>query len=412
MKHFDLFSGYGGFSLALERAYENTRLERERISNNSVSGGQETVNSSRVDSEQTEQSSDNSTELRSRPETIGFSEIDKYASAVLKYHWPKIKNYGDITKINWSEVPDFNLLTGGSPCQNLSIAGKRAGLGGNRSGLFYEFIRAVKEKKPKYFIWENVKGALSSNNGRDFAIVLNEMAEAGYSLWWQVLNAKDFGVPQNRERIFVVGFRDGSPREVFFERGSGGKNIVENDTGQIYKQTRKLSDAFRIRSTDGVSATLKGFGGGMGAKTGLYAITRGRSTEDWKVGTVAPSRRLSDKDDIRVMVPEATKQGYAMAEEGDSINLSVINSTTRRGRVGKGIAQTLDTGMQQHTISDSRIRRLVPVECERLMGLPDGWTTYGASNDIIPAIMDISDSQRYKMCGNGVVVNVVQKLIE
>ena len=171
-KQFDLFAGYGGFTIAGERC-----------------GFQ----------------------------TIGFSEIDKYANAVLKYHYPLIPNFYDITKINWSEVPDFDLLTGGSPCQDLSIAGKRAGLEGSRSGLFYEYMRAVKEKKPKYFIWENVKGALSSSSGWDFGIVINEMAEAGYSLWWQVLNAKDFGVPQNRERIFVVGFRDRPAPEVFFE---------------------------------------------------------------------------------------------------------------------------------------------------------------------------------------------------
>jgi len=201
MKHFDLFSGYGGFTLALQRVYEaSITISRNRCSRPEHGGSSQGLL----------QGGALSTVEESSFTTIGFSEIDKYASAVLKYHWPNTKNYGDITSIDWSEVPDFDLLTGGSPCQDLSIAGKRAGLGGKRSGLFYEFMRAVKEKKPKYFIWENVKGALSSNNGRDFGSVVNEMAEAGYSLWWQVLNAKDFGVPQNRERIFVVGFRDGS----------------------------------------------------------------------------------------------------------------------------------------------------------------------------------------------------------
>lgn len=212
MKHFDLFSGYGGFSLALKNIYDNNRLDLQK---------QETENLHRDNSNTEEQPLWGSDGVQ----TIGFSEIDKYASAVLKYHWPNIKNYGDITKINWSEVPDFDLLTGGSPCQDLSIAGKRRGLEGARSGLFYEYMRAVKEKRPKYFIWENVKGALSSNKGFDFAAVLNEMAEAGYSLWWQVLNAKDFGVPQNRERIFVIGFRDGCPGEVFFESKANGINI-------------------------------------------------------------------------------------------------------------------------------------------------------------------------------------------
>src|SRR3990167_9276974 len=153
-------------------------------------------------------------------EAVGFSEIDKYASMVLKYRFPNVKNYGDCTKINWSEVPDFDLLVGGSPCQDFSIAGKRKGIVGERSGLVWEYIRCLEEKKPRYFIWENVKGVLSSRGGWDFANILTAFSEAGYSLWWQVLNAKDFGVPQNRERIFVVGFRDGSPPEIFFEPGN------------------------------------------------------------------------------------------------------------------------------------------------------------------------------------------------
>lgn len=362
MKHFDLFSGYGGFSLALKRVYEaNITISRNRGSRPEHGGSSQGLLQGGALSSVEESSFT----------TIGFSEIDKYASSVLKYHWPNTKNYGDIKKINWDKVPDFDLLTGGSPCQDLSIAGKRAGLEGERSGLFYEYMRAVREKKPKFFIWENVKGALSSNKGRDFALVLNEMAEAGYSLWWQVLNAKDFGVPQNRERIFVIGFRDGCPREIFFEPGDDRKNL---------KQIIPGSQGYRTYDPKGISVNIASQAGGLGAKTGLYAIA------------------------------EATKQGYVIAKEGDSINLSVPNSKTRRGRVGHGIANTLDTGMQQHTLQDARIRRLIPTECERLMGLPDDWLKYGVyekGNKV-----EISDSQKYKMAGNGVVINVVEELIK
>jgi DNA (cytosine-5)-methyltransferase 1 len=352
MKHFDLFSGYGGFTLALEKVYANNRTILQESTAKDL---HEVLSESES----------------GQARTIGFSEIDKYASAVLKYRWPNIKNYGDITKIDWSKVPDFDLLTGGSPCQDLSVAGKRAGITGARSGLFFEYMRAVREKKPKYFIWENVKGAMSSNHGFDFAAVINEMAEAGYSLWWQVLNAKDFGVPQNRERIFVVGFRDGSPREIFFE--------PKND--RLFNQENEPD---------------------------------GRSSQATVCGTLKSSGAVK-ADDTFVRIPEATRKGFAVAGGGDSINLSQINSKTRRGRVGHGIAQTLDTGMQQHTLTKSRIRRLTPTECERLMGLPDGWTSKGKFVTWSPTIFEekqISDSQRYKLCGNGVVVNVVEALIK
>ena len=169
-------------------------------------------------------------------ELVGLSEWDKYASQVLKYHYPDVTNYGDISRINWNQVPDFDLLTGGSPCQDFSIAGKRRGLAGAKSSLAWEFIRGLRSKQPKYFLWENVKGVMSSRGGWDFANLLTAFSESGYALWWQVLNAKDFGVPQNRERIFVVGFREGSPKEVFFERQDSkeieimGTTIGEDNT--------------------------------------------------------------------------------------------------------------------------------------------------------------------------------------
>jgi len=140
-------------------------------------------------------------------EPIGFSEIDKFASMVLRYHFPNIINYGDCRTINWKQIPDFDLLTGGSPCQDFSIAGKRKGLEGARSSLAWEFIRALRDKKPKYFLWENVKGVLSSNKGKDFEYICEEFCKIGYAIDFEVLNAKNFGVPQNRERVFVLGKR-------------------------------------------------------------------------------------------------------------------------------------------------------------------------------------------------------------
>lgn len=354
MKHFDLFSGYGGFTLALEKIYEtNITLSRNRNTRPEHGGSSQSLL----------QGGSMPTTQEPPFATIGFSEIDKYASAVLKYHWPNTKNYGDITKIDWSEVPDFDLLTGGSPCQDLSIAGKRAGLEGARSGLFYEYMRAVKEKRPKYFIWENVKGALSSNKGFDFATVINEMAEAGYSLWWQVLNAKDFGVPQNRERIFVVGFRDGSPREVFFESNSNTETKIANG---------KISNS---------------------------------SNREFGFKDISPSCLARDyKEPKIVKLNNPTHSNNRLySEEGISPALNTAQGGNRQPKIMRQPLKFLDRNQK------NIIRRLTPTECERLMGLPDGWTSKGIINDMG---IEISDSQRYKLCGNGVVVNVVEEIIK
>jgi len=330
---------------------------------------------------------------------IGFSEVDKYASSVLEFIYPSIRNYGDITKIDWATVPDFDLLVGGSPCQDLSIAGKRKGLAGGRSGLFHHYVRALKEKQPQYFIWENVKGALSSSDGWDFAEVQNSFSEAGYAISWQILNAKYFGVAQNRERVFIVGVRGERAREIFFDQSHAGENPViptltarywggqangayireftEKD-GRIHQLNNPTHSNDRVYGTGGVAPTLNTMQGGMRQPF--------------------------------ILVPEATKQGYAIAYEGDSINLSVMGSATRRGRVGKGIAQTLDTACNQYTLVGSRVRRLTETECERLMSWNDNRTKYGKNDK--GETVEISASQRYKMCGNGVVSKVVQLLAE
>ena len=159
MRYFSAFSGAGGFDLGMPRGWE----------------------------------------------CVGMSEIDRYADMVLKFRFRDVENYGDIEKIKYDELPDFEVLIGGSPCQDVSVAGKREGLAGSRSRLFYSYIEILKAKRPDYFIFENVKGLLSGNNGWDFAEVVNQFAEAGYDIWWQVLDAVDFGIPQHRERVFILG---------------------------------------------------------------------------------------------------------------------------------------------------------------------------------------------------------------
>jgi len=292
-----------------------------------------------------------------RGECVGFSEVDKYAVAVYQSHFPNHTNYGDITSIDADALPDFDLLVGGFPCQAFSIAGKRGGFTDTRGTLFFDLARILKAKRPRLCMFENVKGLLSHDEGRTFATIISALDELGYDVQWQVLNSKNHGVPQNRERVFIVGHLRGTPRpEVFPFIGSD-----EEDTRNVGENVSYALDACYAKGTN----------------------------------TLEKGRRQ-----LVVRIPEATKKGYADARPGQAINLSVPNSKTRRGRVSD-IAQTLDTGMQQHTLTgDMRIRRLTPVECERLQGFPDNWTA------------SVSDTQRYKQCGNAVTVNVIRDICE
>ena len=247
---------------------------------------------------------------------VGFCEDNKYASQILEKRFKGVKNYDDATKLVSKELPDFDLLVGGSPCPSFSIAGRGLGFKDKRGTLFFEYTRILGDKKPKHFIFENVRGLLSNDEGRTFQKVLEVFTDLGYDCEWELLNSKNFGVPQNRERVYIVGHLRGTSRpKVFPVRREGDQATGEISLKEI---TKDVAQAQRVYDTDGTSVNLKAEGGGDGGKTGLY----------------------------QVEVPEATKKGYTTAEEGDSINLAYIDSKTRRGRVGKKVAQTLDQGTQ------------------------------------------------------------------
>ena len=212
MKYLSLFSGIGGFELGIQQAYED--LQKLCIENE----GQPKRSSSGDKKGQCEQLHKFSNEGLS---CIGFSEIDKYAIQVYKKQFPNHKNYGDITKIDAKELPSFDLLVGGFPCQTFSVAGKRAGFNDTRGTLFFEIARIIREKQPRLLLLENVKGLLSHDKGSTFYTIISTLDELGYDCQWQVLNSKNFGVPQNRERVFIVGHLRGTSRpEVFPIRGT------------------------------------------------------------------------------------------------------------------------------------------------------------------------------------------------
>lgn len=304
MKYFSLFSGIGGFELGIQQAYENTkiRLIQQEISRPEYSGNIE--------------SGWRHTEL----DCVGFSEIDKYAIATYQSHFPEHKNYGDITKINEQELPDFDMLVGGFPCQAFSIAGKRKGFEDTRGTLFFDIARIIKAKQPRLVFLENVKGLLSHDNGETFRTIIATLDELGYDLQWQVLNSKNHGVPQNRERVFIIGHLRGTSRPEVFPFGI--------DTGESFEPIKRNK----------IKSSARGFGS---------------------------SASLVERDDI---VPTLTS---SMGTGGNNVPM----------------------------VEDIKIRRLTPIECERLQGFPDNWTVG-------------SDTQRYKQCGNAVTVNVIRDIAE
>jgi len=341
MKYLDLFSGIGGFTLGIQQAYDMANRHKEQGQAEVVLGTKHQLTGEFI---------------QGTPTCIGYSEIDKYATQIYQKHFPSYHNYGDITKIKAEDLPEFDLIVGGFPCQSFSIAGKRGGFADTRGTLFFDIARIIKAKQPRLLLLENVKGLLSHDKGDTFRTIIATLDELGYDLQWQVLNSKNFGVPQNRERVFIVGHLRGTPRPKVFPIGQGDK---------VDDQVREVEDKEGARSS----------------------CLNTRYSQRWT-------------DETYIRVPEATKKGYAEATVGQSINLSVPNSKTKRGRVSD-VAQTIDTGMQQHTLTkDMKIRRLTPLECERLQGFPDNWT------------QGISDTQRYKCCGNAVTVNVIQAIME
>ena len=349
---------------------------------------------------------------------VGFCEKDKFArkSYEAMYDTKGEWFHDDITTIDSTRIPKADLWCAGSPCQNVSIAGKRAGLYGERSGLFFTFVELIKsqkeEDKPEWVLLENVKGLLSSGGGRDYLDYLSILDEAGYDLEWQVFNSKDYGVPQNRERIYTLGHL----------RRNGRRQVLplSRESSSHLKQLVGGMQSYRVYDPSGIATTLVGEGGGLGAKTGLYLIdqslTEPKLTEEARCITArytagATKRTAMNSGVLEVQpiltqgikVRNGTKQGYQLAEVGDSVDLSYPGSLTRRARVGRGIAHNLSCSCQMGAVVWNgrvvKIRRLTPKECFRLQGFSD---------DLFEKAKAVnSDAQLYKQAGNGVTVPVV-----
>lgn len=422
MKFLDLFAGIGGFRLGMESAWH---------------------------------------------ECVGFCEIDKYARASYKaiHNTEGEIELHDITAVSDESIRGFgsvDVICGGFPCQAFSIAGHRRGFEDTRGTLFFEICRFASILRPKYLFLENVRGLLNHDGGATFETIIRTLDGLGYDVEWQVLNSKNFGVPQNRERVFIIGHLRGERTRNVFPIGreseqsdrqqskieivgntknpngtsQGTGSVVYDSNGLIgtlcardYKEPKQVAipvltpDRAEKRQngrrfkTDGepmftltaqdrhgvvVENKVKQVGNLIDTESFGGNPHRGRV---YDISGISPCLNCMGGGGLepKIRVKEATSQGYAEAEIGDSVNLSHPNSKTRRGRVGKQIANTLLTGESQGVVEpDFRIRKLTPRECWRLQGFPD-WA-FDKAQEVN------SNSQLYKQAGNSVTVNVISAI--
>lgn len=345
-------------------------------------------------------------------ECVGHCEIDKFADKSYRaMHDVKESEWyaDDITRVEPDELPEADCYCFGFPCQAFSIAGNRRGFEDTRGTLFFEVMRLAKERKPRILFAENVKGLLNHDRGRTFGIIISTMDELGYDVEWQVLNSAAFGVPQNRERVFIVGhLRGTSGRKVFPIREGDKKSSgvsrqtsntitartgAANSTGTYVAESEQPAQNATQVDTSNIAAI---------PVLTLDRVEKRQNGRRFKKNG-EPMFTLTAQDRHGVMIKEATAKGYTEAHEGDSINLSVPNSKTRRGRVGKGVANTLDTSCAQGVLDGYKIRKLTPRECFRLQGFPDKYFDRAAAVN--------SDSQLYKQAGNSVTVNVIYEIV-
>ena len=315
-------------------------------------------------------------------EIIDYVEIDKYA--VKSFNAIHGTNFEPQDICEWGKNIDVDLIMHGSPCQDFSISGKQAGGeegSGTRSSLMYETLRIVEKLKPKYVIWENVKNLLSPKHIHNFNAYLEKMRGGGYNNYYKVLNAKDYGIPQNRERIFTISIR---------------KDIDKGFSFPIKQELKlKLKDLLEKEVDEKYYLSAKAIMGRLTTNYQKYKlennIINGKD--------IHPTILARYEGAPTLYVNNATKLGFQEAHEGDSINLSYPNSMTRRGRVGKQVCQTLQCNDSMGVVTDLKIRRLTPKECWRLMGFDD--------EDFEKASKVNSNTQLYKQAGNSIVVNVL-----
>ncbi|MGA1697555.1 MAG: DNA cytosine methyltransferase [Ilumatobacteraceae bacterium] len=376
-------------------------------------------------------------------------EWDKHCRSILERHWPDVPKWSDVQDVSGAEVPPCDVLTFGSPCQDLSIAGKQAGLGGGRSSMFFEATRIIKEMQnatggafPRIAVWENVPGALSSNKGDDFAVVLDEMAECGaLVLEWAILDARWFGVPQRRRRVFLIAVFDpdiaGRCRSEILPVGS--RSDRDPSTGKTSQQgaTSATGGDFAegVWGSCSAGGTLTPyFQTSFGDYTEGYGTLKASDHKrpeqnivfhhdqpsdvvlsfDTQFGSNAnvftnesPTLKASQQSPsvLSMVVEQVNTTAYSIREDAKADTFSATETDT--ALCLNAMRPSVQSHHAQLFITDSNsdhyvIRRLLPKECERLMGWPDDWTRWRKNG------IEQADTNRFKQCGNGVASPVAE----
>lgn len=354
MRFIDLFSGIGGFRLGMEMAGH---------------------------------------------ECAGHCEIDGFANrSYIAMHRPKEDEWyaGDIRAVEPWDLPEADCYCGGFPCQAFSVAGKRGGFEDTRGTLFFEIMRLARIRKPKYLFLENVKGLLSHDRGKTFGTILETLWESGYDAEWQVCNSKDFGVPQNRERVFIVGHLRGSGGQQIFPVTEKNSNVIRQIGNVMPTKNRKNPNQGRVYDVSGIGPALSCAEGGgrqphIVEPAGIYTS----QSDKFKRGPLPGiSRCLKAKcSDAGVVLPVQTPVFIDLDAKGKRTE----TARALQARYHKGCSNR--SGENSGIYDGARIRKLTPRECFRLHGFLDEYFDRAAEVN--------SDSQLYKQAGNSVTVNVI-----
>ena len=357
-------------------------------------------------------------------ECIGHCEIDKHANQAYNAIYdikPQEVYFEDARKINPYDLPHIDLICGGFPCQAFSIAGRRGGFEDSRGTLFFEIARIAAVKRPSYLLLENVPGLLSHDRGRTFATILGTLSDLGYDVTWEVLNSKDFGVPQSRKRVYIIGyFRERCAGEILSFRETNATPLMQIIPGR---------EGNRIYSPRGVSITLTSNAGGFGGKTGLYdvnapvkirtadgvklvypPINHGRRFSfidmNFPPNLTDHARCITARQDSGISNRKGEHSGVFIEDEPRAILTPERVTVRQRGRRYKEPNEPMFalTVCDRHgIIRHGRVRRLMPIECWRLQGFNDEQFNKAVATGL-------KDGHLYKMAGNAVSVPVVSAI--